>query len=150
MALELDHMHHMPTIKLVMTPFPYFVDVDATIGDARAMMREHDIHHLPVMEEGALVGVLSEREVRLLEASRRGEGDDARVGDACVRDAYTVDVDTPLDEVLRALAESHVGSALVVKNAKLVGIMTASDVCRVLADLLQQRFPPPPDGDAAA
>ena len=155
MALELEHMHHMPTIKLVMTPFPFFVEIDASISDARAMMREHDIHHLPVMEDGALIGVLSEREVRLLEASRRGAGDgvrvgDVRVGDVCVRDVYTVDVDTPLDEVLRALAESHVGSALVLKNAKLVGIMTASDVCRVLAEVLQHRFPAPPEGDAAA
>ena len=72
------------------------------------------------------------------------------VRDACVRDVYVVDIDTPLDEVLLALTESHRGSALVVKNTKLAGILTTSDVCRFLADLLQQRFPPPPDGDTAA
>ncbi len=150
MALELDHMHHMPTIKLVLTPFPFSIEIDASIAEARAMMREHDIHHLPVVEDGALIGVLSEREVRLLEASRRGDGDGVRVGDACVRDVYAVDVDTPLDEVLQALADSHRGSALVLKNGKLVGIMTASDGCRVLAEVLRHRFPTPPEDDSAA
>jgi acetoin utilization protein AcuB len=150
MAVELDNLHHMPTIKLAMTPFPFFVEIDDSIATARAMMREHEIHHLPVTEDGALIGVVSEREVRLLEASRRGHGDLGTVRDACVRDAYVVDVDTPLDEVLQHLAESHVGSALVVKNAKLAGILTSGDVCRVLADLLRQRFPAPPEDDTAA
>ena len=69
---------------------------------------------------GALVGVLSERDVRLLEVSRRGR-DLGSVREACVRDVYVVDVDTPLDEVLSHIAETHVGSALVVKNGKLAG-----------------------------
>ena len=152
MAVELENLHHMPTIKVAMTPFPFFVDIDDSVAAARVMMRENEIHHLPVTEDGSLVGVLSSRDVRLLEVSRRGgAGDDlGSVRDACVRDVYVVDADTPLDEVLLALADSHRGSALVVKNAKLVGILTTSDVCRVLADLLQQRFPAPPVDDTAA
>lgn len=149
MAVELENLHHMPTIKVAMTPFPFFVEIDQSIADARAMMREHEIHHLPVTEDGSLVGVLSERDVRLLEVSRRGSTELGTVREACVRDVYVVDVDTPLDEVLLHLAESHVGSALVVKNGKLAGILTSGDVCRTLADLLQQRFPAPEDDSAA-
>lgn len=150
MAVELDNLHHMPTIKVAMTPFPFFVEIDQSIATARAMMREHEIHHLPVTEDGALIGVLSERDVRLLEVSRRGRDDLGSVREACMRDVYVVDVDTPLDEVLAHIAESHVGSVLVVKNGKLAGILTNSDVCRVLADLLRQRFPAPPTDDSAA
>lgn len=154
MAVELDNLHHMPTIKVAMTPFPFFVDIDASVDEARAIMRENEIHHLPVIEDGALVGVLSARDVLLLEISRRaqGGGDLGTVRDACVRDVYVVDVDTPLDEVLLALADAHRGAALVVmkSHAKLAGILTTSDACRLLADLLRQRFPSPPDGDAAA
>jgi acetoin utilization protein AcuB len=149
MAVDFENLHHMPTIKVAMTPFPFFVGIDESIATARAMMREHEIHHLPVTEDGALVGVLSERDVRLLEVSRRGHGDLGSVRDACMRDVYVVDVDTPLDDVLRHLAESHVGSALVVKNGKLAGILTSGDVCRVLAALLGQRFPAPEDDTAA-
>jgi CBS domain-containing protein len=149
MTFELESLHHMPTIKVAMTPFPFFVEIDDPVAAARAMMRENEIHHLPVTEDGALVGVLSERDVRLLEVASRGQ-DLGSVRDACVRDVYVVDADTPLDEVLLALAESHRGSALVTKNAKLVGILTSSDACRVLAGLLQQRFPTPPEDDTAA
>ena len=66
-----------------------------------------------------------------------------------MRDVYVVDVDTPLDEVLSHIAETHVGSALVVKNGKLAGILTNGDVCRVLADLLRQRFPAPEEDISA-
>lgn len=149
MAVELENLHHMPTIKVAMTPFPYFIEIDQSVADARAMMREHEIHHLPVTEDGALVGVVSERDVRLLEVSRRGDATGGTVRDACVRDVYVVDVDTPLDEVLLHLAESHVGSALVAKHGKLVGILTSGDVCRTLADLLRQRFPAPEDDSVA-
>jgi acetoin utilization protein AcuB len=152
MAIDLDNLHHMPTIKVAMTPFPFFVDIDASLEEARATMRDNEIHHLPVTEDGALVGVLSARDVRLVELSRHGQsGDLGTVRNACVRDVYVVDVDTPLDEVLLSLAEAHRGAALVVmKNAKPAGILTTSDVCRLLADLLRQRFPAPPEGDAAA
>ena len=148
MAVDFENLHHMPTIKVAMTPFPFFVGIDEQIATARTMMREHEIHHLPVTEDGSLVGVLSERDVRLLEVSRRGR-DLGSVREACMRDVYVVDVDTPLDEVLAHLAETHVGSALVVKNGKLAGILTNGDVCRVLADLLRQRFPAPEDDISA-
>jgi CBS domain-containing protein len=151
MAVELENLHHMPTIKVAMTPFPFFVDIDAGVAEARTTMRENGIHHLPVTEDGALVGVLSARDVRLLEVSRRGQTDLGTVRDGCVRDVYVVDVDTPLDEVLLAMAEAHRDAALVVmKNAKLAGILTTSDACRLLADLLRQRFPAPPEDDSAA
>jgi len=151
MAVELENLHHMPTIKVAMTAFPFFVEIDASVASAQEMMRDNQIHHLPVTEDGALVGVLSARDVRLLEVAHRGQSRDlGSVRDACVRDVYVVDIDTPLDEVLVALAESHRGAALVVKHAKLAGILTTSDVCRVLADVLQQRFPPTPEDDSAA
>lgn len=150
MSVELDNLHHMPTIKVAMTPFPFFVDIDDSVATAQEMMRENQIHHLPVTEDGALIGVLSARDVQLLEVSRRKSDGLGTVRDACVRDVYVVDIDAPLDEVLVALAESHRGSALVVKNAKLAGILTTSDAFRLLADLLQQRFPAPPEDDTAA
>jgi acetoin utilization protein AcuB len=150
MALELANLHHMPTIKVAMTPFPFFIDIDASVAEARSVMREHEIHHLPVTEDGTLIGVLSERELSLLEATRRIEADaPGSVRDACVRDVFVVDVDTPLDEVLSAMAERHLGSALVVKNRKLAGILTSSDACRLFAEALRERFPAP-DGDTAA
>jgi acetoin utilization protein AcuB len=140
--MDLARLDHIPAITAVMTPFPYSVDVASPLSAARAMMREHEIRHLPVTEGGRLVGVLTERESAL---ASRPEG--ARVGEARIQEAYTVELTEPLDRVLLRMARDHLGSALVVKRGKLVGIFTVTDACRLLGEVLQARFPE--DDDAA-
>ena len=54
----------MQRMTSVMTPFPYSVESGTRISDARQLMREHDIHHLPVKRQGELVGVVSDRDLR--------------------------------------------------------------------------------------
>lgn len=142
---DLHHMHHMPTVKVAMTPFPHSIDIEATVEQARAMMRQHEIRHLAVTEEGALVGVVGERDLDLIESSGATRG--TAVRSACVRDVYVVGLDQPLDRVVAALADRHVGSALVVKRGKLVGILTTTDACRLLAGFLRARFPGQRDDD---
>jgi len=127
----------------VMTPFPYSVPSDASLSTARSMMSEHGIHHLPVIQDGQLIGLLTARD---LEAVLRSGLDDAsvarvRVGDLVLREIVVVEMNQPLDTVLREMAERHVGSVLVVKEGRLAGIFTASDACRLFADLLRTAFP---------
>ena len=150
--MDFERLDHMPSVKLAMTPFPYCVDADASLGEARAMMVEHAIHHLPVTDAGALVGVISGREVALGTAisSVRGPGHEPRVRDAAVMHAYVVEDDAPLDVVLAEMAEQRIGSAIVVRRGKLVGVFTTTDACRVLADWLRDRFPGPPPSDQVA
>lgn len=141
----------IPPIKAVMTPFPWYIHLEDGLEHARDVMREHDIRHLPVTNRGALVGVVTDRDVQLLLGPGRvAEGRDAlKVEDACVPGAYVVDLSVPLDRVLREMAERHIGSALITKNGKLAGIFTATDACRCLAEYLGARFPTP-GGDEAA
>ena len=49
----------LPQLKTAMTPFPHAIDIEADIGAARAVLVEHDFHHLPVTEAGQLVGMLT-------------------------------------------------------------------------------------------
>ncbi len=144
-------MKHMPQVIAVMTPFPHTVNIDDPISTAVALMKERDFRHLPVVEHGVLRGVLSDRDVRIA-AAAAGERDAAslRVRDAFHDDAYTVEADAPLDRVAAAMAERHVGSALVTKGGKLVGVFTGTDACRALAQVLRERFPPPQPGHHAA
>jgi len=137
--LDFRALRHMPTIKVAMTTFPHSIDIDASLADAWQMMLEHGIRHLPVTEAGELVGILTERDLRLvLRPGSEKTGGAVRI--ACTLDAYDVDDDTPLDVVARAMAERQIGSALVVRYGKLVGILTSTDVCRLLAELLESRF----------
>jgi CBS domain-containing protein len=145
-------MKHMPQVVAVMTPFPHSVDIDAPLADAMELMRLRRVRHLPVVEGGALRGVLADRDLRGAMGRNIGFHNVAelRVRDLFHDDAYSVEADAPLDQVAATMAERHIGSALVTKHGKLVGVFTATDACRALARVLRERFPPPPPGDAAA
>lgn len=145
----LPHLKHMPTVRLAMTPFPYSIDIDAPLENAWAMMLEKEIRHLPVTEAGELRGIISERDLRLV--LRPGvEKGEATVRDACHGELYLVADDTPLDQVLETMAERHLGSCVVVRATRLVGILTVTDVCRHLATLLRDRFGNPTPASPSA
>ncbi len=140
----------IPSVKAVMTPFPWFIQVEDRLSRALQVMAEHEIRHLPVTREGRLVGVVSERDIQLVESGTDPREREAlRVRDACVLDAYVVDVREPLDGVLLEMARRHIGSTLVVKNGKLAGILTVTDACRAFGEFLRAMFPRG-DGNEAA
>ena len=141
--MSLRNLKHMPHIVAVMTPFPYSIDMDASLTQAMDMMREHNIRHLPVMEQGELVSVLTDRDIKMALDPSLGlpPREQLTVRNACVIDAYIVNTTAPLDRVLLEMAERHIGSALVLKDQRLAGIFTTSDACRYLGELLRAQFP---------
>jgi len=144
-------MKKIPQIQSVMTPFPYAVDADAPLRFARQQMLEHEVRHLPVESNGRLVGVLTDRDLkRALDPSLGiAPKHELIVRDAMVRHAYVVETAERLDRVLFEMAERHIGSALVTKGGKLVGIFTSSDACRVFGEHLRAEFPNPPHDEVA-
>ncbi len=142
---------HRPNVLSVMTPFPYSVSAEESVETARAMMEQHDIHHLPVMRGGALWGILSARDVAvcfdLLGDAKASLPPSVAV--ICTRDPYVVEVDAALDAVADELANRHIGSAIVTKHGKLAGIVTVTDVCRALAGLLRELAPSTVGDDVA-
>lgn len=145
-------MKHMPQVIAMMTPFPHSIDVDATLAEARLMMDGHGFRHLPVTSQGRLCGVLSDRDLRVAAGPgpERDVNAPLRVRDVYHDEAYTVEADTPLDQVATEMAERHIGSAMVMRGGKLVGVFTSTDACRALARVLRERFPPPSPGTHAA
>jgi acetoin utilization protein AcuB len=132
----------IPSIKAVMTPFPWKVRLDDPLSHATAVMRERNIRHLPVTDGDQLVGIVTERDIGLVENAVRAsrESVSLKVRDACAIDAYVVDLSAPLDRVLAEMAELHIGSALVVKRGKLAGIFTSSDACHHFSRFLVKTF----------
>jgi len=141
----------IPQIKSVMTPFPWHVVPGDALAQAKALMREHDIRHLPVMEADALVGIVTDRDIGLVESvvGQSGDVTSLVVRDVGIRDAYVVDLTAPLDRVLTEMAERHIDSALVVKNGRLAGIFTATDACERFGEFLRWVYAPAGGGDAA-
>ncbi len=143
-------MQGIPPIKAVMTPFPYSIQRDASIDAAKQMMKRHAIRHLPVMEGPELVGVITDRDIALvLEPALGQAAEGTSVGDICSTELYVVELNEPLDRVLSRMAERHIGSTLVVKQGRLAGILTVTDVCRLYADRLRSLFPPSDDREPA-
>lgn len=138
----------MPRVKMVMTPFPYSIEETATLESALEMMRKHKIHHLPVMTEGAPVGVISHRDLQRT-LGQKGDDKDRPISEMPRDKAYVVDLSKPLDRVLLAMAQQHLGVALVVKEGRLAGIFTLTDACQCFAEHLRQQFPSK-GGDEAA
>jgi len=131
-------MNSVPTIRNAMTEFPYSVDIHAPIDEAQGFMREHRIRHLPVTEEGVLIGVVTDRDIKLLLGPdfEYPEPHELKVSDAVVEKTYVVDIDTPLESVLSHMAEHRLGSALVTDSGELAGVFTSTDACRAFADTL--------------
>lgn len=144
-------MKRIPSIKTAMTPFPYSVDANASVTEAQQFMREHRIRHLPVTDNGQLSGIVSDRDIKLMLGPDFAypDGRELKVSDVMVRDAYVVDLDARLDEVLEHMATHQLGSALVTRAGKLAGVFTTTDACRHFAEFLRDQFRRPGGSDAA-
>ncbi|HET6472107.1 MAG TPA: CBS domain-containing protein [Pseudomonadales bacterium] len=136
-------MNHEPHVKSVMSPFPYSVALDAPLLEARRLMLEHHVRHLPVTQHHELKGIITDRDIKLLLGPEMDYPNprELTVEDAFVADPYVVDIDAPLSEVVLTMAKRHIGAALVTGHGRLAGIFTASDACRVLGEWLRERFP---------
>ncbi|HEU4639249.1 MAG TPA: CBS domain-containing protein, partial [Candidatus Binatia bacterium] len=105
----------IPQVGSVMTPFPYFVDTDDTIAEVERLMDEHQIRHIPVQQDGRVVGIISERDLyRLLERFlTQAQKEQIRARDIMIADPYVVSFDAPLNEIALEMAKRHVGSVIV-------------------------------------
>ncbi len=103
-------------------------------------MSEHRIRHLPVLHGGKLVGVLTDRDVKLIESVVSEGAGELRVADAMTEEVYTTTPERGLDQVAAEMAEHKYGSAVILHDDKVVGIFTTTDACRALADLFATRL----------
>jgi acetoin utilization protein AcuB len=144
-------MIRMPKIKSVMTAFPFSISIGAPINEAIAFMREKQIRHLPVTDNRELVGVVSDRDIKLALGPDFAypNPDELTVGEAMIRESYIVDLEERTDTVLEHMAEHHIGSAVVTRHGKLAGMFTTSDACREYANLLREQFRRAGGGNAA-
>ena len=140
----------IPHVGAVMTPFPHFVDTDAGVVEVERLMDEHHIRHMPVQQDGRVVGIVSERDLHQLVDRFLPNTEKVRIRARDIMvDPYVVAFDTPLNEVALEMAKRHIGSAIVLHHEKLAGILSATDICRILAEILESEFSPDTGDDAA-
>ncbi|HEY3497394.1 MAG TPA: CBS domain-containing protein [Polyangiaceae bacterium] len=125
-----------PTIADRMTRTPHLVGMEQSMKVAHDLMREHHVRHLPVLHGGKLVGVVSQRDLHLVESLGDVDPERIRVEEAMSQDVYAVPPKTPLKEVVTEMAARKLGSAVVVDGTQVVGIFTTIDALDALAEVL--------------
>jgi acetoin utilization protein AcuB len=122
----------IPPVARYMTPNPISVAPNEKLGSVREMMRQHRVHHLPVVKDRKLVGILSDRDLAMMNAY----GD--RVADAMTREVTTVTRHTPIDEVVTIMEAKRIASVVIVGDDGAEGIFTSTDALRALRDVIQR------------
>lgn len=133
---------NMLSIKDMMTTSIITIEASEPVIKAKQIMADKEIRHLPVLENGKVVGLLTDRDLKLAQAvTEDAQFDQHRTaGDICVHNAYSVGPDAPARNVLNYMAQERIGSALVVnEEGTIVGIVTAVDACRAFARFLENQ-----------
>ena len=136
----------MLLVKDSMTREVVTLSPQTTAGEALALCRERRIRHLPVLDGGRLVGIVSDRDLR---SATPALGDPARaealgrilVRDVMAREVATIHPDDPIEEAANAMREKTIGCLPVVENGALLGIVTSSDVMEALVYLMGAHEP---------
>jgi acetoin utilization protein AcuB len=124
------------TIREHMTASPHTIGKDQTLAKASEVMRANLIRHLPVLHGGALLGILSTRDVYLVETLQDVDPAKVTVEEAMTAEPYAVAPDTPLAEVVATMIEHKYGAAVIMEGRDVTGIFTTIDALRALAERL--------------
>lgn len=127
------------TVQAFMTVAPVVIGGDRSLADAHRLMRERRIRHLPVVDGGVLQGVVSQRDIYLLETLDGVDPAAVPVREAMTPEPYAVPPDALLDEVAATMAARKYGSAVVVDRGSVIGLFTTVDALRALASVARRR-----------
>lgn len=126
-----------------MTPDPTTVEPGTSAQATARMMKAEDVGSLPLVEDGRLVGMITDRDLAI-RVLAEGAAAETPVGEIASRDVVTIDPQQSLEEAARLMAEHQVRRLPVVEeDGKLVGIVAQADVAQtgedsLTGDLVQQ------------
>ena len=118
----------MTTVADVMTPGVETTTSSQALQDAARTMREGDFGSMPVVDDGRLVGILTDRDIVVRGVAEGLDPSVARVGDVASRTPVAVAPDQDLDEAMELMAEHRVRRLPVVDDGRLVGVVSQADV----------------------
>ncbi len=119
-----------------MTPSPHTVTPSTPLSDARDIMAREQIRHLPVVDRDRVVGVVSARDILVVEDLRVFASYDTTVGAAMAANPISVPSDTAIGHVVKTMAKEDIGCVLIVDDGKIVGIFTDVDAVKLLSRAL--------------
>lgn len=134
----------MFSIEAIMSTNLITVPPTATLAEARSLMQGNRIHHIPVVDGGQLVGlitltnVLAATDSFLRDDQSRIHANEIDITDAMVTDVATVDINASLRHAALFMEKHKIGCLPVLDDDQLVGIITETDFLAVAINLLEQ------------
>ena len=133
------------TVRQYMTPDPITVEPEESLMRALELMRLRNIHRIPVVSAGALVGILVEGDLKRAEPSMLSDSqehfnkvmEETPISRIMIRNPMTIGPDASLLEVVETLYGTKYGGLPVVDDGKVVGIVTRNDMLRALIEVLR-------------
>lgn len=122
------------------TPYPVTAHEDSSIDELLDIVKNLKVRHIPIMSDGKITGIVSERDLRIVSALSAREKFLVRANDLMTPDPVTFQSDTSIEDVILEMSEKKIGSVLVAnKNGDLQGIFTVTDALDVLVEILRGR-----------
>lgn len=136
------------TVRDIMTSPAIVITPDTSVPIASALMKEHGIRHLPVVENGRLVGIVSRGDLREASISASANADTYEfnfllnrltVGRLMTRKVLTTTADAPVVHAAELMTERKIAGLPVVEpDGFVVGIVTESDLLKLLVRKLRE------------
>lgn len=140
MIIPATAVKQYPIVREFMTPGPHTIGRTQSLAAASRTMRDNHIRHLPVLDGGKVIGVLSERDLLLIDSLPGVDPAEVRVEEAMVQDVFTVSPDMPVGEAIETMIGRKLGSAIVVyQDDRVLGVFTTVDALRALHSLLERK-----------
>ena len=115
-------------IRDVMTPGPETIQADQPAAEAAKLMKNADAGMIPVLENGNLLGTITDRDIVIRLVAEGKDPQVTPVREIASTDPVTVEPDRDLDEALQLMAKHQVRRLPVVESGRLVGVLAQADV----------------------
>lgn len=137
---------HLTEVQDWMRENPVTIDPSATLAAAQELMSEHEVRRLPVVERGELVGIITNSDILRQIPASVDEGDDEGDDDTrllltqrTVREVMTyspitINPSATIQEAAERMLEYQISGLPVVRNGRVVGIITESDIFRLVVE----------------
>ena len=128
----------------------FTVQPDMPITKAHELMAREKIHRAPVVKNGMLVGIIAENDIQKAYPSSATSLavwevasliENIKVKDIMIKDVKTVQEDTSIEEAARIMVDSKISALPVMRGKELVGIITETDLFRIMLEMLGARHP---------
>ena len=115
-------------VRDLMTPNPETVETNTDAATAAERMRSLDVGVLPVMADGRLAGIITDRDIALGVSVRQRPPSEIRVGELMTEVPVTITPDASVDEAVELMASNKIRRLPVIEGARLVGMLSLGDL----------------------